>query len=127
MGKFEYLNGPFGKIYLDAWRKAFPTQLGDDATSEQIRDLDRSEILLNSALKEADEDDELKTKALLQLSSFYNARKNHEKIAKKTVRKTACLSLERCKGIQILQISKIPAKCVFSRYRSCPYSRERPL
>ena len=24
-------------------------------------------------------------------------------------------------------ISKIPAKCVFSRYRSCPYSRERPL
>tara|TARA_B100001250_G_scaffold296352_1_gene257887 strand:- start:308 stop:1933 length:1626 start_codon:yes stop_codon:yes gene_type:complete len=42
MGKFENLNGPFGKIYLDAWRKAFPTQLGDDATPEQIRDLANS-------------------------------------------------------------------------------------
>ena len=42
MGKFENLNGPFGKIYLDAWRKAFPTQLGDDANPEQIRDLANS-------------------------------------------------------------------------------------
>ena len=42
MGKFETLNGPFGKIYLDSWRKAFPTQLGDDATPEQIRDLANS-------------------------------------------------------------------------------------
>ena len=42
MGKFENLNGPFGKIYLDAWRKAFPTQLGDDATLERIRDLANS-------------------------------------------------------------------------------------
>ena len=39
MGKFEYLNGPFGRIYLDAWRKAFPTQLGDEASPEQIKDL----------------------------------------------------------------------------------------
>lgn len=42
MGKFESLNGPFGKIYLDSWRKSFPTQLGDDATPEQIRDLANS-------------------------------------------------------------------------------------
>ena len=34
-------------------------------------------------------------------------------------------SLERCKGLQILQISKNAAKCAFSRYRSCRYSRER--
>lgn len=42
MGKFENLNGPFGKMYLDAWRKSFPTQLGDDASPEQIRDLANS-------------------------------------------------------------------------------------
>ena len=42
MGKFENLNGPFGKIYLDAWKQAFPTQLGADATSEQIKDLANS-------------------------------------------------------------------------------------
>ena len=42
MGKFENLNGPFGKIYLDAWKQAFPTQLGSDATPEQIKDLANS-------------------------------------------------------------------------------------
>ncbi len=42
MGKFDNLNGPFGKMYLDAWRMVNPTKLGDDATQEQIRDLANS-------------------------------------------------------------------------------------
>tara|TARA_B100001057_G_C22804440_1_gene932774 strand:- start:129 stop:1754 length:1626 start_codon:yes stop_codon:yes gene_type:complete len=41
-GKFDYLSGPFGKIYIDAWKKAFPSQLGDEATHDQIRDLANS-------------------------------------------------------------------------------------
>ena len=41
MGKFENLNGPFGKIYLDAWKQAFKP-IRSDATSEQIKDLANS-------------------------------------------------------------------------------------
>ena len=37
------------------------------------------------------------------------------------------LRFERCKGMQIMKISKDAAKCVFSRYRSCRYSRERAV
>ena len=36
-----------------------------------------------------------------------------------------CKGFQRCKGLQILLIKKNAAKCVFSRYRSCRYSRER--
>ena len=49
-GKKEALDGPFGQIWLEAWRKSFPSQLSDTASFTEISDLansyDRDELVL---------------------------------------------------------------------------------
>ncbi|MEC7983935.1 MAG: pentapeptide repeat-containing protein, partial [Myxococcota bacterium] len=54
--------------------------------AEQVRKIERSESLLQQALTEADEDEELRTKVLLQLSAFYSARKQYDKTLELTTK-----------------------------------------
>ena len=41
-GKYVELSGPFSALWMDAWRQAFPRQLGPDATPEEIGSLANS-------------------------------------------------------------------------------------
>ena len=41
-GKYAELSGPFSSLWMDAWRQAFPGQLGPDATPEEIGQLANS-------------------------------------------------------------------------------------
>ena len=38
-GNYDGLAGPFSKLWLEAWRLSFPSQLSEDATIEEIKEL----------------------------------------------------------------------------------------